>query len=138
MRRLVTLLLCLLTASGARSGFAAASQNAATHLHTTVFSGAQLAADANREAPAADPAWTAPAPVVIAPATREIAPHAVRQHSVPVAAFAVVVSEPETARGQSAAAHHARLPLLRRGYRATGPPQRIDMSPLTNSLALPA
>ncbi|HSU98124.1 MAG TPA: hypothetical protein VLI40_12900 [Gemmatimonadaceae bacterium] len=138
MRRLITLLLCLLTASGARSGFAVASQNAPTHGHTSVFAAAGLAADTSHEVPAADPAWTAPAPVVIAPVTRGVAPHAVGRHGAPVAALALVVSELETARGRSAVAHHARLPLLRRGYHATGPPKSVDMSPFTNSLARPA
>jgi hypothetical protein len=143
MRRLITLLLCLLTASGARSGLAVASQavasqNASAHVHTSVFAAAGLAADTSHDVPAADPAWTAPTPVVIAPVTRGVAPHAVGRHGAAVAALALVVSELETARGRAAVAHHAGLSLLRRGYRATGPPARIDMSPFTNSLARPA
>jgi hypothetical protein len=142
MRRLVTLLLCLLTVSGARSGFAVASASTAASERTTertsVVSVPRAAADTGHEAPAADPAWTAPTPVVIAPVIRGIAPHAVRRHGAPVAALALVVSGSETGRGQSAVARHAALSLLRRGYRATGPPVRIDMSPFTNSSARPA
>ncbi|HXF23059.1 MAG TPA: hypothetical protein VN602_00970 [Gemmatimonadaceae bacterium] len=138
MRRLVTLLLCLFTATGARSSFAAVGQNASTHENTSVFAIGLSATDSSHDAPAADPAWAAPAPVVLAPVTRGVAPHAVRQHGTAFAALALTVPEQQTGRGQSAAAHHARIQPARRGYRATGPPQHLDMSPFTNSLARPA
>ncbi len=138
MRRLVTLLLCLLTASGARSGFAAASQNATEKAGTALAALSHPAAHGTDPAPAADPAWTAPEPVVLAPAARGIAPHAVRQPGAPFARLAPVAAEAATARGQSAAARLAGLAVVRRGYRATGPPGRRDMSLFTQSLAQPA
>jgi hypothetical protein len=142
MRRFLTLFLCLLTVSGARSGLAVsgriASQIGQAHEHGSAYSVAHPAADSSAEAPAADPAWSPPASVVLVPVTRGLAQHAARQHSSSLPALALHASEPAAARGQSAAARYARLPLLRRGYRATGPPMRVDMSPFTNSLALAA
>jgi len=138
MRRLVTLILCLLTASGARSGFAAASQHATEKGGTALAAISYPAAHGTDSAPAADPSWTAPEPVVLAPVARGIVPHAVRQPGAPFAALAPAVAETATARGQSAADRHAGLAVVRRGYRATGPPAHRDVSLFTQSLARPA
>lgn len=138
MRRLVILLLCLFTASGARSGFAAANQNATEKAGTAQAAISYPAAHGTESVPAADPSWSAPEPVVLAPVARGIAPHAARQPGAPFAGLARAVAEAATARGQSAAARHAALAVVRRGYRATGPPGDRDISPFTQSLARPA
>jgi hypothetical protein len=80
----------------------------------------------------------APAPALVAPIVRVLPPHAVRRHSAAPASLTLAAHRLSALRGQPDAPTYAALPLLRRGYRATAPPPRADIAPLTNSLARPA
>lgn len=136
MRRLITLAICLLASSGARSGASATMQPASVVGTVATAANAAVAVHVGREEPAADLAWTLPDPIVVASARRSVAPHSVRQHIPNASSPAAVVSEARTNRGKAAAACLTALAALRSGYRATGPP--LDMPSLRHPLALPA
>src|SRR4051794_12499099 len=93
MRRLITLLLCLLTSSGTYPGSASATLTVAeTAPHASTRSAAQLVVtglspvELSREIPAVDPVWAAQAPVILAPTDRTVASHASQRHAGAIAA----------------------------------------------------
>ena len=135
MTRLITLVLCLLTASGIYPGSAAASRNA-SQAHARTLPTAHAS---QRGFPAVDPAWATQGPAVLAPPARGIAPHAGQQHhSTGVAASGWTSLALDPTWDRSSIGRNAGWAITRRGYHATGPPGLLDVSPSRNSLARPA
>jgi len=147
MRRLITLLLCLLTSSGIYAGSAsatpAAAQSSAETAARTSRTGAQpivtdlAPAERNREVPAIDPVWAAQVPVAVAPTERTVAPHVAQRQAGGIAASRWTLGMVHSKPAEPIACVATCWSIIQRGYHATGPPgSGVRMS--SNSMARPA